>query len=99
MRIYKDSEFNEARRNNPIVAELMDAGGTPLDCVVALAKGYDRLAARVSELEAIAPRKYRRPDGSCILRRCPEDLVPEGTLIPEEYPEPESVPVPVPKGD
>ena len=69
------------RRNNAIVARIMDAGGTAEDCAVALSVENDRLADRVMALDSIAPRKIKLPDGRVLIWRCPDELVPESPML------------------
>jgi len=75
------STFLHLRRNNPIVARIMKAGGTAEDCAVALSVEYDRLVDRVIALDSIAPRKIKLPDGRVLIWRCPDELVPESPLL------------------
>jgi len=58
------STFDHLRLNNQIVAQIMKAGGTAEDCAVALSVANDRLLDRVMLLEGIAPRRYKKPDGT-----------------------------------
>jgi len=75
------STFLHLRRNNAIVARIMDAGGTAEDCAVALSVENDRLADRVMALDSIAPRKIKLPDGRVLIWRCPDELVPESPML------------------
>lgn len=69
--------FDHLRLHNPIVAQIMRAGGTAEDCVVALAAHNDRLMDRLMALERIVPRQIRLPNGRVMVWRCPNHLVPE----------------------
>ena len=69
--------FSQARLRNPTVAQIMDAGGTAEDCVVALLAEREDLIARLVYLEGIALRKIKFPSGLTVISRCPDDLVPE----------------------
>ena len=75
------STFLRLRRNNAIVARIMDAGGTVEDCAVALSVENDRLTDRVMALDSIAPRKIKLPDGRVLIWRCPDELVPESPML------------------
>ena len=57
------STLQHLRLHNPIVAQIMRAGGTAEDCAVALAASNDRLVDRLMTLEGIAPRRIKLPDG------------------------------------
>lgn len=70
------STFDHLRLHNPIVAQIMRAGGTAEDCAVALAVYNDKLVERLMTLEGIAPRKIKLPDGRVMVWRCPDELVP-----------------------
>lgn len=69
------TSFREVRLCEPIVARIMRAGGTPSECVVALANDRLRLLRRIEELESIAPKKIRTPDGVAVWH-CPDELIP-----------------------
>lgn len=69
--------WDRIRLDNPIVAEIMRAGGTPEDCCVALAQALEQTAEKAMRYMMIAPRKIRLPDGRVMVWRCPEELVPE----------------------
>lgn len=71
------STFDSLLRHNPIVAQIMRAGGTAEDCVVALAVDNDRLIARLMTLEGIVPRRIKLSDGRVMVYRCPDHLIPE----------------------
>jgi hypothetical protein len=47
-----------------------------IDLALLFRERAEKLAARVAELEAIAPRKIRRPDGAVLVWHCPEEFVP-----------------------
>lgn len=69
---YSDVYLDEA-----VVASVLRRGGNAEDCVVALANMKAQLLARVMELEAIAPKKIKTPDGKVYVWHCPTDLIPE----------------------
>jgi hypothetical protein len=69
--------FQYLRLHNPMVADIMQDGGTVEDCAVALAVCYDRLVDRLMTLEGIAPRRIRLPDGRVMVWRCPDHMIPE----------------------
>lgn len=66
----------DVKRNDPTVHRILKSGGTPRDCVVALANEKEALVKRLMEMERIAPKKIKLPDGRVMIWRCPEDLVP-----------------------
>jgi len=67
-------------RTDPLVASL-ECGKVPWEVViVCLARQRDELRARVVELEAIAPRRYKGPKGETLIWHCPDNLIPETKL-------------------
>lgn len=74
--------FQDVMLNDPTVNRIMKSGGTESACVVELANEKQRLMARIIELDSIAPKKYKTPDGRVMVWNCPEDLVPV-TEIPK----------------
>jgi len=71
-----NATFDHLRRHNPIVARVMQDGGSPEDCAVALAVANNQLISRLMVLEGIAPRKIKLPDGRVMVWRCPDHLIP-----------------------
>jgi hypothetical protein len=70
------STLEEVRRKDPTAYRLIGRAG--LDTlVIALANEKAALMKRVGELELIAPRKMRWPDGSVRVYRAPEHLLPD----------------------
>lgn len=55
---------------------IMQAGGTAEDCVVALYERIQIMTTRLMELDSIAPRAYKTADGTLLVWRCPDALVP-----------------------
>jgi hypothetical protein len=55
---------------------MLAGGGSLESCVIALANEKEALVKRLMELEAIAPKKIKRPDGTVMIWRCPDELVP-----------------------
>lgn len=70
-------QLQQLRRDNPVVAAVLDAGGTATDCVVELVKLQANLLKDLMTCMSIAPFKMRLPDGTVKIWRCPEHLVPE----------------------
>lgn len=62
--------------SEPIPYRIIKQGGSMADCVVALANDRQRLIGRIMELEAIAPKRIRTPDGVYVWH-CPNELIPE----------------------
>lgn len=71
------SAFNDLRFSNSIVTQIMDAGGTAEDCVVALVGLNNELMGHIIKLEAIAPRRYRLQNGNVMVWHCPDEFIPE----------------------
>lgn len=65
--------FEVLQLKNPIVASILRYGGTAEDCAVALAGENARLMARIAELESLAPRRVRLPNGNILLWRAPDE--------------------------
>ena len=70
------STLQDARQTSPVVEHVLRAGGTLEDAVCALVNGQTALTNRLIELEGLAPRKIKMPDGRVLIWRCPEELVP-----------------------
>jgi hypothetical protein len=72
--------FEYIKLTNTIVAQTLDAGGSLEDCIVVLDAKIGLLEARLLTVLAIAPKKYRLPDGRVVVWHCPDELVPEEVL-------------------
>ena len=72
-----NTKFEELTRKNQLVAAVMNSGGTAEDCAVALVEVNDRLKKHLMQLSSITPRRITNPDGTVMVWRCPEDLIPE----------------------
>ena len=70
------STLHDARQTSPVVEHVLRAGGTLEDVVCALVNIHTGLTNRLIELEGLAPRKIKMPDGRVLIWRCPEELVP-----------------------
>lgn len=68
-------KFAKLKLTNDIVNHVTNNGGSAEDCAVALAESNDKLVARIIELEGIAPRRIRLPDGRVMIYRCPDEFV------------------------
>jgi hypothetical protein len=75
MKLYET--LDEVRLNDPTVYQLLGHGGSLEACVVALANQKKQLHQKVCDLELIAPRKMRFPDGSIRIYRAPDHLLPD----------------------
>lgn len=73
-------KFEELRRNDPLVSAIVRSGGTPKDCIIALAEKCAQLSKCVVELQAIAPFKISTLDGKVLIWRCPKKFIPERDL-------------------
>lgn len=62
--------------NDSTVYRMMRDGMSAEAIIVALAKEKHQLMNQVAELKSIAPTKYQLPDGSVVIWRCPDELVP-----------------------
>lgn len=71
------ASFFQALRSEPIVNRILRSeNGSFEDCILALANDRKRLLKRIEELESIAPKKIQAPDGTVMIWRCPDELVP-----------------------
>lgn len=73
------SRFADLRRVSVDVRKVLEMGGTAETCCLVLYEQLRQAQARVIDLELIAPRKVRLPDGRVLIYRCPDELVPEAT--------------------
>ena len=71
-----NNDFERVKNTDSTVAHLLRAGRTLEDIIVALAAEKEAAHKRVMELESIAPRKIKTPDGKVMIWRCPDELVP-----------------------
>jgi hypothetical protein len=71
--------LQDARLTSPVVEHVLRSGGTLEDVVCALVNVHTELANRLVELDGLAPRKIKTPDGRVLIWRCPEDMVPMRT--------------------
>ena len=69
--------FEQLRQVNSIVAAVLASGGTAEDACVLLANQVNALIEEMVRLDAIAPKKYRLPDGRVFVWRCPDAHIPE----------------------
>jgi hypothetical protein len=73
----RSEAFKELRLQNGTVSNILASGGTVEDCALALAEINNRLIERILELEGIAPRKIKMPDGSVAVWHCPDEFIPQ----------------------
>lgn len=71
------SAFAWARHNDGTVAQVLDAGGTLEDVIVALVKQKHELAEKCVRYVLIAPKKIKMAGGGYRIWHCPDELVPE----------------------
>ncbi len=71
------SAFERLRETNFIVAGIMQSGGTPEDCCVALALALQQTAEKAMHYMLLAPRKIRLSDGTVKVWHCPDEMIPE----------------------
>jgi hypothetical protein len=63
--------------NDPIAHSMRKQGASWEEIAVALWQQKQQLLERALELDAIAPKKYTLADGTCMVWRCPDELIPE----------------------
>lgn len=68
--------FAEVARHNAIVHEILSAGGTLEDVVVALDRCYRDALRECGRMRMLCPTRMKLPDGKIVVWRCPEDLIP-----------------------
>ena len=71
------TSFEEVKWHDATIYQVLSRGGTIEQCVIALANQKRDLEKRLRDLELIAPRKMRWPDGSVRIYRAPEHLLPD----------------------
>jgi hypothetical protein len=71
------TSYKEVCLHNPIVNQIITAGGTAEDCVVALNDLNRKYYQQIRELKDIAPFKITLPEGKVLIWRCPDEFVPE----------------------
>lgn len=72
-----DADMNEAIRSDPTIHSIFKIHGSAKMVILALLSDKTRLIERVLQLENIAPRKHKLPDGSIAILHCPDALIPE----------------------
>lgn len=71
----KSKRLQKIAQNNPLVMNVLMAGGTEIDCIEMLVKQNEDIITRISRLEMLVPRKIIVDDKEYIWR-CPDELVP-----------------------
>ena len=61
---------------NARVHAVLAQGGTHAEAIVVLANHNEELVHRIMQLEAIAPKKIKGPNGTCWIYHCPDHLIP-----------------------
>lgn len=69
-------DLQKAAQRSAVVRAVLEQNGTAVDCVMALVERMEALSTRVVELEGIAPRRIKLPDGRVMVWHCPDHLVP-----------------------
>jgi hypothetical protein len=69
--------YQKVRLSDATVYAVLRSGGSIHECVVALANEKEELIKKVMSLELIAPKKLRFPDGSILIYRAPESVIPD----------------------
>ena len=70
------NKLTRLMQTDPLVSRLIHVGTHMDECVVVLGEDRKRLMARIMELEAIAPRRLKMPDGREMVWHCPDHLIP-----------------------
>lgn len=68
--------FNQLLLTDPTIRTAFEAGMSTQELVCLVAHQRDCAWERALKLDEIVPRKYKMPDGSVFIWRCPDDLVP-----------------------
>lgn len=84
----------ECRQKDPVVQRLLRAGAPLGDIIAVLSDLRAELMKRVMELESIAPKRIKTPDGSVYMWKCPADLVPIRAVEPGDAETPGTVETP-----
>ena len=71
------SAFDRLRLEDATVHAMLKAGRTLEETIVSLVCEKRLFIARIMELEMIAPRLIKMPDGRILVWRCPDHLIPE----------------------
>lgn len=69
---------------DPLVYRLVRQGASLSDIIVALVEDRQRLLDDVVHLRGIAPRRFTATDGTVMIYRCPDELIPELDGEPQE---------------
>lgn len=70
-------EWEQFQHSDLIVKGHKQAGASDAQIACALARMNHALVDRIMKLEAIAPRRIRLADGTALVWRCPDELVPD----------------------
>jgi hypothetical protein len=68
--------YHQAARKDASVASMAASGCSTFDIIGSLVYQKSQLIQRIMELESIAPRRITLPDGTEVIWRCPDELVP-----------------------
>jgi hypothetical protein len=68
--------IEEARQNNFLVDMAFDQGLTHEQIICLLVEENRRYFARIMQLESIAPKAFRKKDGTILVHHIPDDLIP-----------------------
>jgi hypothetical protein len=77
------TSIGKATVTDPIVYRVIRDGGTLQDIICALVDDRKRLVDELCTLSTLAPRKVRLTDGTVVIYRAPDDLVPDAEPAPE----------------
>ena len=76
--------FEDVKKTNIIVYNILRRGGSLEDCIVALDAHSSALFKRILDLMSIAPMKVRIRD-RVFVYHCPDELIPERRLVGDDH--------------
>lgn len=73
-------KMQEASHNDATVHKLLKENRSLAYIILQLVKDKEAYLQRILDLESIAPRKIKLPDGSFVVWSCPPSFIPEKIL-------------------
>lgn len=67
--------FHQVLTTSPLVHRMWHSGALREDIIVAQENQIQELIQRIMELESIAPKKMRGPNGEIMIYHCPDELI------------------------
>ena len=71
------TRLDQASANDVTVHNMLKQGADLEAVILQLTRDKMLLTGRIMELENIAPRRVRLPDGNSLIWRCPDEMVKE----------------------